>query len=59
MFLDEDPRRQRFRVVFRQHRNARLGDDWAGVELGLDEMNAAAVLLKFGGERARVGVQAA
>ena len=58
MLFDQDPGRQSLSVVFRQHRNPRLGDNRAGIELGLDEMNGAAVLLQAGGERARVSVQA-
>ena len=59
MLLDQNPRRQALGVVVGQHGDPRLGDDRTGVELGLDEMDGAAVLLQAGGERALMRMQAA
>ena len=53
----QDPRGQRRLVVPRQHRDRRLAYDGTLVDLGADQVNAAAVQLDPGGQRPRMGVQ--
>ncbi len=59
VLLFEDARRKGAGVVARENRHPRLGEDRAGVDLGRNEMNRAAVLGEPLGERALVGVEAA